>query len=362
MKHQVFIFSGANTLYLENAKTSSEKHEISIIRALSGFFKTTIVSYNDIELEEKNENLSVLKLPREKNYKNLSNRVLASTTIDNYSIIIFFGYNPMQVNQIYKIKKKAKCKCFTFLYDHHNAAILTKHFLSRVLLNALFNLSLKKINKMDGVFLFNKNAINFLKIKIPHLITKPFLEEKDSFIIDKPRGPFNSFVFAGTLNKYNCIKEIVVAATNANVKLDIYGDGPLKHEIIPLLNEKIIYHGVVNDAIVREKIKNNSCILCLRSYDKFISNVSYPSKFVDAIKYGVPIIINNKEFLCGKDSFNNVFEVKACSIEEITKSFKSIKDFKINESYYLDRNRLSNIFSKEKEIESIVSFLKGFFA
>jgi hypothetical protein len=104
-------------------------------------------------------------------------------------------------------------------------------------------------------------------------------------------------VFAGYLSEYNGLDKIIDFWLNNNIqiKLIIYGDGPLKKivENSQQKNKNIVYKGKVNQKIVMEEIQRSTFYFCLR-YNKGIdSKYFYPSKFFIGL-YSSAILLYNR--------------------------------------------------------------------
>ena len=107
----------------------------------------------------------------------------------------------------------------------------------------------------------------------------------------------NSVVFSGTLNQLSGIELIIDAmkkVKNPNIVLNIYGDGPLKSfvETATKKSGNIRYHGRVSNDQMIEIQKKAGLLVCPRKRDDFTTRYTFPSKVLEYICSGVPVLSN----------------------------------------------------------------------
>ena len=125
----------------------------------------------------------------------------------------------------------------------------------------------------------------------PEDYLKSSLKEKKKIKKEK------SIVFSGTLNELSGIDLVIDAMgyiKNKYIKLHIYGDGPCRSQLIETIQEKdnVIYHGrVTNEEMI--KIQQFADLLvCPRKTDDFTTRYTFPSKILEYICAGVPVLSN----------------------------------------------------------------------
>lgn len=112
--------------------------------------------------------------------------------------------------------------------------------------------------------------------------------------------PIKDVVFSGTLNQLSGIELIISAMRKVNhksIRLHIYGDGPLRTFVEKAVNEcdNIFYHGhVSNDEMIQIQ-KKADLLVCPRCKDNFTTKYTFPSKILEYICSGVPVLSNRLE-------------------------------------------------------------------
>lgn len=356
MKNRLFIF----TCITKNSKdlftTSSEKYEYSLIKELEKSFDVTVISQGG-ELFPNCVTVSKIKRNRK-----LNKELTAKIDIKSTDTFLFYGYDFFQISQLLKLKKKYKCNIISFIFDHHNPSIENKRFAYKKLIDFYYKLGTRKINKLDGILLFNEKAINFLKIKVPTFVSKPFVFKEDKLFENSiPSG--KTFLFSGTLSKYNAVEEMLMFfEQNPDYSLNICGGGPLKNKVIEVSNrcKNIHYFGVINQNELDKLIEKTDFVFCLRTYDKYVSSLSYPSKTVEALKYRKPLIVN--DYFSDSSNIPYIWKAESFSNEDIDSVIKQAASYdysnsqeKLNDlyDYYLD------MFSSDKAIDGIKEFINN---
>lgn len=232
----------------------------------------------------------------------------------------------------------------------------------------------KNIRSYDGIVTLNKKSI---KKYAP--TTKYVVVDGGFDINDKPKnkpggqwlnyskGDSINIVFSGGLYEYNGLKNLVEGFKNIDnnkLRLSIYGEGPLKEFIKKASQEdsRILYYGnVPNDEMI--KIQQKAGILINpRPIDDPISLYTFPSKMIEYMLSGTPVITTKLNGLT-PDYLKNVFFIEDNSILEITKVIEFVtaldKSYLINKAIKA-REQIINNKTWEIQSKKIYEFIIGF--
>lgn len=212
----------------------------------------------------------------------------------------------------------------------------------------------KNIKDYDGIVALNKKAIEKYA---PN--TKFVLVDGGFDISDKPQnepggqwleyseGDIIDIVFSGGLYEYNGLKNLVEAfksIENDNLRLNIYGEGPLKDFIKNATQTdcRIVYHGNVSNDKMLIIQQNAGVLINPRPTSDPISLYTFPSKMIEYMLSGTPVITTKLNGLT-PDYLNNVFFIEDNSILEIEKGIKFVTE--------LEKEQLIN---KAKEARTFI--------
>lgn len=105
-------------------------------------------------------------------------------------------------------------------------------------------------------------------------------------------------VFAGTLNAVSGIEVALESALlqgESLFELHVYGAGPLAPLVTRMAAahpQRIVYHGRVAHHEIREAEANAAALLCPRVPDGFLTRYTFPSKLIEYLATGVPVVSN----------------------------------------------------------------------
>ena len=191
------------------------------------------------------------------------------------------------------------------------------------------NISTKKnIKKYDGLVVLNIKAIDKYSPNTKYVLVDGGFDTNDK-PSNQPGGQWLGYsegdtidiIFSGGLYEYNGLVNLIEAfktLKNQSLRLCIYGEGPLKEFIVAASEEdyRIIYYGnVSNDEMI--VIQQNSGILINpRPVNESISLYTFPSKMIEYMLSGTPIITTKLNGLT-EEYLKNVFVLEDDSIIEI---------------------------------------------
>lgn len=204
------------------------------------------------------------------------------------------------------------------------------------------------IKKTDGIVTVSSYLEKFYKthckniVKIPILIDSSFNEESNTNIFDEK---YLNIIYAGIPGKKDLLKTIIKVVETLNkekyfVKLHLFGPTIKESETYFNNNtrEDIISYGYIDQKDVHNYLVNADFSIIIRPQMRF-ANAGFPTKFVESLNAGIPIIANitSDLGLYLKDNYNGFiientsFESIANKIREISRiPKKELKYFKIN--------------------------------
>ena len=174
-----------------------------------------------------------------------------------------------------------------------------------------------------------------------------------------------NIVFSGSLNQLSGI-ELAIGAMNHlhdnSIKLNIYGKGELEDYVIKSsqFNSNIIFHGTVANDKMMEIQRHSDLLISPRLPDDFTTKYTFPSKIVEYMATGVPVLCNK---LRGIPNEYDTYIEALDSVDELlwAKTIKSIQE-DVN-GHYTDRAKKAREFilqnkTWEKLAPKIFSFLR----
>lgn len=356
---RLFIISILEFYNRKQLSSSSELFEYDLLNCLKKSFDVFVIPRNKFQ-QQSFGNIHFLSGPINVR-KNLYTFISRQFSITSSDIFINFGYDYFTFKQLYKIKNKYNCKIATFVFDHHKPALQNLTCLKKILLTLYFNVGIKKINYFDKVILFNSLAQKKLKISTPFIVLKPFLINP---LFNHQKKTVSKFLFAGTLNKYNCIYELITLfKNNPSLNLRICGTGPLQQDVIYASSNSpnIEYLGNLNNQELENLYDKTDCFVCFRKTDNLINSISFPSKIVEYARYDKPIFINL--FSPELDKYCPfIWPTNSFIQEDLQKSLNSLLLYNFSEnefSYKSKRNKFINDFGEQLFSNKLTAFLKN---
>lgn len=301
MTRTIIVSATLQSLSMGDVKTSSQSYELQLARSFSEIHSTTIVSLVAVH-DEQREGLELIGLrarPRGlRSAWNLTRQLLRQKP--HGVQIIAFGYDPLTLLPL-MISRALGGIAYTVVFDTHLGSTERFAFPKRTLVNAYFTAGTHMLRSLSGLFVVTAEAENRFR-----RLNKKTFRTRIGFDPDRVRpwvrplsGEF-SVIYAGALEVYNCIQQIMdgVALRNDNdastgrVVLHLYGTGSLQLavESYAARREDIVYHGVVANAEVEAAVRRSNLALNLRDLHHPVSANAFPSKLIELLGSGVPIV------------------------------------------------------------------------
>lgn len=224
--------------------------------------------------------------------------------------------------------------------------------------NLQINATHNSIKKFDGLIVLNEQAqINYAP-HLPFCIVDGGIDLKDFKSVNIPDIEINRVLnhkeeivlFAGSLIEYNGVVALIDAIKkmqNKKMVFRFYGNGPLKNYIINESNKdkRIQYMGLVSNDEMLEIQKQASFLINPRPSNEVISQVTFPSKMLEYMMSGIPVITTRLNGLM-KDYSDFLFFISDES-EEMAKELDAI--FSIDKNLLFDRAKLARKFVSENK-------------
>lgn len=330
---EIIIYSKSlDLLERDSVNTSSKIFEIEFSQSLAQYAKVSIVSYK-AESTLHNKDVKLFPLDKKKSIAKAMKSLIQEKSLfkESQKIIIAFGYDFKIFRQLKKVSKIFDAKLISYTFDTHKGAVKSNNYLKRQLIDFYFQMGIKFLNKTDGIILFNEEAYQEMKLKIPFLISMAGINEESILSEAYRRKSYDKFriVYSGTLIDYNSIDVLINTMSyleEQNIVLDIYGEGPLKKHVENSAQKmnNIIYHGLVSNHQINCAIKEADLLINLRDTNSYVSKFAFPSKLIQYMASGVPVLTTK---VLKEIEFNQaVFTVDDLDSEKISDSIIYIKN------------------------------------
>lgn len=215
---------------------------------------------------------------------------LKKERINEETVLVVYNTMSIFALPVLKAAKKYNCKCAAIIAD------LPIKFKKNVFRRIEDKRQIDYIPKFDAIIPLTEHiAIDFAQDK-PYCVVEAGCDARDcnKVIAEKKNDEKKHIVFSGTLNQLSGIDLIINAMSyvNPNIVLDIYGKGEQVGFIKEKESQNIIYHGfVTNDEIMKIQAKSD-LLVCPRHFDEFTTKYTFPSKLLEYIIAGVPVLSN----------------------------------------------------------------------
>lgn len=278
-----------------------------------------------------------IKKSKEKIDKNINSTIVPFINLPIIKQVTIFINLIREIKKIIKMYKDEEIKLLVFnavpfvslpvniiskLYSYKSICMLAdppvdyikRNKISKIFRELRDKISAYSINRFDKNIVLNKNAA------IDYAPTKPYIvvdcgidickndKIKKKIIKHYQKTGEKRIVFTGTIQEHSGILNLVEAMKYIkypNVKLYIYGNGPLKDIILEktkYMNNVIINNFLPHDKI--RKIQQEAYLLVNPSkVDHPINRVAFPSKLMEYMISGTPVITNRLEAI--NDEYND---------------------------------------------------------
>ena len=227
-----------------------------------------------------------------RNIKKALNSILKD---ENYKDSTLIVYNTMTIfaSPVLKVAHKNHLKCIAIIAD------LPINFKKNIIRKIEDRKQIAAISKFDGLIPLTKYISEDFAPKLPFFVIEAGCnpddyESQKSCVRLQER---KVVVFSGTLNVLSGIESLIEAmklVKDPKIELDIYGDGPLKDKVLDMISSlnNVHYRGCVSNEEMMSIQKRSNLLVCPRKADSFTTKYTFPSKVLEYICSGVPVLSN----------------------------------------------------------------------
>lgn len=201
------------------------------------------------------------------------------------------------------------------------------------------NFGLKLFKKYDGMITLVENTVTNFTDLDKYLVINYSPAKTISSGTNKIKLDTNkiNLTFTGAVEEYYGIKEMIhsMKYLGSEYRLNIFGSGTLDDYVKDqsLMDERIIHHGrVAHDVSIDAQIQSD--LLLLVRTDKLLNKFGLPSKVIEYLSSGTPVITNKIESVPSElyKYLNTYNEITGKSISDKVKHVLSDQEYKIRKN------------------------------
>lgn len=274
--------------------SSSQKFERGFARACSDVTGVTIINVGG-DAEHLDETIDGIRFTTS-SYRNLFDAV-QKVTNSQKAVVIATGYDPILMS-VLVLCRALRLRVFTFIYDTHKTGMQNRRYPRKAFIGIYFGIGFFIARFVNGWIVLNDRFILASRFFTPrYLKTRIGVEAQ----IPDPSPPKidskRVLVFSGTLNADNgtlILLQSLKQIQHQNFELHVYGYGQLEHLVkdAAIIDQRIIFHGRVDNAEVVAMQQRAAALIHLRDPSSVSSNYSYPSKLIEYLWSGRPVASN----------------------------------------------------------------------
>ncbi|MBN3489972.1 glycosyltransferase [Acholeplasma equirhinis] len=293
--------------------------------------------------------------------KNFEYKYLLETVkkYNDITAIILYNYPSFGLFNVRRYSKKKDIKLIgdiTEWYQPLNPFVKLDSFLRMRYLN----------KKMDGLICISTYLTKHYKKNISNIITVPPLIDKNdqkwnelSRHIKKSNDNKIHLIYAGSPGRKDKIKLIIESIEGFN-NLELSVIGLNKKDIKSTIPNNVTFHGRLSHSESLVKLKYSDFSIFIREVNK-VSKAGFPTKFVESISMGIPVITNNTSDLLDYFEDDIGYLIPNYSKKELIKIFETIDSNGIEIS-----KKMKSILIEKKDSfdickyeEKFIDFVKG---
>lgn len=226
---------------------------------------------------------------------NLKKKLKELISAGGYSGATLMVYNTMTIfaKPVLDIARREGLKCIAVIAD---LPIKNKKSFIRKWEDAR---QVNAISKFDALIPLTEHIARDFAPDTPYCVVEAGCNPNDYAAQQEeglPEG-VKTIVFSGTLNELSGVELLLDAmrlVKEPGIVLNIYGDGPLKQYVVEKSknSSNVNYLGrIANDQMMKIQSKA-SLLVCPRKSDEFTTKYTFPSKVLEYICAGVPVLAN----------------------------------------------------------------------
>ncbi|WP_081573831.1 glycosyltransferase [Chromobacterium violaceum] len=285
-------------------------------------------------------------------------------------VVFFYNYSYPSgwAGLVGKLVKKYKL--FAIIFDIHVPGQTVKNSIRWKFEYFTYKYLLPKTDKI--VVISNEIAKDFSPV-VPSLLVEggisPHIIQNIASIEYKSKYnkiPFK-IGFAGRLDDDNCVAEILRAADilekkGIPVEFNIVGNGKYFNEVkqAASVSRKIIFHGQVTHTKSIEIMKQQHLNLCIRATKKIHTRYFFPSKLLEYLFLGVPVLTTNIPFSQGEMQ-KYAFVLDGEEAEDISKAILEIINCSLPniQDKLAECDKIKQEFFWDSQVSRIQKFFQG---
>lgn len=302
---------------INNIALRDDNLTVVSIPPIAPFPKDKILYFDAKKIDVRNENIkyvSFLNIPLIKQFcQMLDTYFLIAKTLKHTVDPVILSYNMFPQNGIpvLLISKIYKCNFVAIIADPPIDEVENRAVVSRLIYKYYNRFTEWNIKKCRNVVVLNKAVIkkycpNARSIVVEGGIEVNNLDEMKK--IKKKVFDTRNIVYSGNISEYSGVMIAIEAMNHIksnDIHLHIYGDGPLASKVKTITQSKrnVIYHGKVSNLEMIEIQKEAWVLINPRIIDNPISKYTFPSKILEYMLSGVPIITSKLNGI--EDEYDN---------------------------------------------------------
>lgn len=281
--------------------------------------------------------------------------------------ILTFNARPSISIPAIMLKKIYKVELICLLADPP-VDIEKRYGIDKIIKKFFWKIIEKNLLVYDKIIALNKRAVEIYTKNKPYIIIDGAIDIEDfdtSIILDNRKERKKKIVlFSGALTEYNGINELIESVKyiqDENIEIHIYGDGPLR-TVVEQKSKQILnlyYKGVVPNFQVKKFQQTADLLINPRRVDDLISQVTFPSKMIEYMISGTPVLSTKLNGLT-EEYIENIYTINDIKPENLAidiQSVLSISNKKLNQKAESARSFILNNKTWEMQGEKICKFI-----
>lgn len=268
----------------------------------------------------------------------------------NPDAIIAYNYPALALDRIRKYCRKNQKKCFADATEWYRA--VEKNAIYRLIKNLDTAYRMRFVQKrLDGVIAISRFLYDYYKKSVKTILIPPTVDlsdEKWNSPVEKQTGVV-SFIYAGVPSALKEKLDVIVKSfddfeKDHNVRLNIIGVTEEQFRKLYCWNEAISssvhFWGRVDHMQVINLVKKSDWAIILRENNRVVK-AGFPTKLVESITCGTPVIVNRfsniEDYISDNNGIVTDFENVTQALREAIVTKKTIDVSIFDYNLYLDR-------------------------
>lgn len=297
--------------------------------------------------------ISFINIPILKQISQIINTFLALRNVlrkCNNPILLSYNLFPQNGIPVILCNILYKCKLAAIIADPPIDQAEKRKLLIKILYNIYNKLCKFNIKLCKNLIVLNKEIINLYNSNASYIVLDGGIDEcetKTKYFDFNQNKMEKNIVYSGSLTEYSGILRLIEAIRvidKDDVCLHIYGSGPLENEIREIVKteNKIKYFGVVNNEEILTIQKKAWFLINPRIIDNQISRLTFPSKILEYLVSGTPIIATRLNGI-GKEYERYLNYTDGDSVMDFVNIINKV--YNEQYSYYIEKSKKGRRFA-----------------